>query len=105
MCSHTVREIMRPAAAVIDGRTPVSATVQYFLDQEVATVFVTSPEAVLLVARGQPARHLQLDHCRRPQRAADEDRLPDADEALRAGDVRVVVERPADVDRLRRATM
>jgi chloride channel protein, CIC family len=43
MRSHTVREIMRPVSAVIDGRTPISETVQYFLDQEVTSVFVTSP--------------------------------------------------------------
>ncbi len=44
MRSHTVRGIMRPVSAVIDGRTPIGATVQYFLDQEVARVFVTSPD-------------------------------------------------------------
>jgi chloride channel protein, CIC family len=44
MRSHTVGEVMRPATRVINDRTPIRETVQYFLDHEVVTVYVTSGE-------------------------------------------------------------
>lgn len=44
MRSHTVREIMRPTTAVIDGGAMIGAIVQRFLDAEVSTLYVTGPD-------------------------------------------------------------
>ncbi len=44
MRNHTVREIMRPATAVIDERTAIGALAQYFLDRDVLTAYVVGAD-------------------------------------------------------------
>ena len=41
MRSHTVGEVMRPAAFVINDRMPIGEAVRYFLQHEVVTAYVT----------------------------------------------------------------
>jgi len=44
MRSHTVGEVMRPAADVMSDRTPIGDTVQYFLQHEVVNAYVTDAQ-------------------------------------------------------------
>jgi chloride channel protein, CIC family len=44
MRSHTVGEVMRPAAFVISDRMPIGEAVQYFLQHEVVTAYVTDAQ-------------------------------------------------------------
>jgi CIC family chloride channel protein len=48
MRNHAVGEVMRPPSAVVNDRTPIGATVQYFLEHEVVQVYVTDAQQHLL---------------------------------------------------------